>query len=282
MNQNKDASLRGKVRSLAQRNHLSAQEVLQMVIFDHFLERLSHSNYSDKFIIKGGLLVSSLSGISSRTTMDLDATILGIKMEETRLTQVIEQICNIDLDDGFSFSFERLEPIREHDVYADFRAHLHARFGRINAPLKLDLTTGDAITPEPVDYGYRTLFENKTIQLKAYPIETLIAEKFETIMRRGTENGRARDFYDLDILYRRYSENLDPHTLRQAITNTANHRGSLAEINNFRQICSTLQNSEYLKQDIWKPYVKANPYANSRSFEDTINSVLALGNLANL
>lgn len=250
MNENNDASLRGKVRSLAQKNHLSAQEVLQMVIFDHFLERLSHSMYSDKFIIKGGLLVSSLSGISSRTTMDLDATILGIKMEGTHLTQVIKEICDIDLGDGFSFSFERLEPIRQKDMYADFRAHLRARFGRIDAPLKLDLTTGDAITPAPIDYGYETLFENKTIRIKAYPIETLIAEKFETIMRRGTENGRARDFYDLDILYRRYNQDLDPLALHQAITNTANHRESLAEINNYRQICSTLQSSKYLRQTI--------------------------------
>ncbi|WEV68920.1 nucleotidyl transferase AbiEii/AbiGii toxin family protein [Bifidobacterium sp. ESL0775] len=282
MNPNGDASLRGKVRTLAQANHLSAQEILQMVIFEHFLERLAKTQYSDQFILKGGLLISSLIGISGRTTMDLDATIRGISMEKEQLKHVLQEICDVDLKDEFSFVFERLEPIREKDKYADFRAHLRAKYGRIDAPLKLDLTTGDAITPNPIDYNYPTLMDGKTIRIKAYPIETLIAEKIETVIRRGSENGRARDFYDLDILYRRFSGNLDSQTLNRAITNTAKNRGSYEIMQNYESVCDELRNSDYFQRSIWKPYIAANSYAAGRSFDEVIDSVIQLGKMAGL
>ena len=189
-----DAALRGKIRHLAEEHGLRPQEVLQMYIFEHLLMRLAKSAYADKFVLKGGLLVSSLTGIYQRTTMDMDATVVGMDMDRGSVTDALVDICGIDVGDSMDFEFERVEPIREDDEYANWRAHIRARYGRINAPVKVDITTGDAIYPPQMRRSLELMFEQGTIDVSSYHPATVLAEKLETVLRRGEANTRGRDF----------------------------------------------------------------------------------------
>ena len=192
--------LKGAIRNIAAKKNLRPQEVLQMFLFERVLERLANSNYRNNFILKGGLLISSMLGISERTTMDMDTTVRGISMEEEEIVSVVKEILSVDVDDGIKFMLKIIEPIREDDAYNNFRVHLTAQYGKINAPMKIDITTGDTITPAAVQYSYPLSFEERSIPILAYTLETVLAEKYETIIRRNIGTTRARDFYDLHML----------------------------------------------------------------------------------
>ncbi len=187
--------LKGAIRNIAREKNLHAQEILQFFFFERLLDRLSQSNYKKNFILKGGLLISSMIGISERTTMDMDTTVQGISMEKESIERVIKEIISTDVSDGISFIFSKMEAIREDDEYENYRIHLTAEYGKIKNPIKIDITTGDHVTPDAVEYGFHSLFDEKIIPVNAYQLETILAEKYETILRRGIGNTRARDFY---------------------------------------------------------------------------------------
>ncbi|MEG1913252.1 MAG: nucleotidyl transferase AbiEii/AbiGii toxin family protein, partial [Cloacibacillus sp.] len=252
-----DASLKGKVKNLAREHGLSAQEVLQMYLLERLLSRLAASKYADRVVLKGGMLIASLCGVARRTTMDMDTTIIGIPMEEVSISALVEDVCAIYSDDGITFSFERLTPIREEDEYANFRAHIRANFGKISAPCKIDITTGDVITPAAIRYPYQPIFDDETIGVLSYPPETIIAEKFETLIRRGEENSRARDFYDATLLLGLYRDKVDWSTVRGAIMNTAEKRGSAGMMPQYREVLDGIRFSEYIISTVWEPYAKA-------------------------
>lgn len=190
-------SIKGKIRSLAEKKNLKSQEVLQIYFFERFLERLSKSQYKNNFVIKGGFLISSLIGVENRTTMDMDTTIKGIALKE-----IVQEIININVDDGIRFEIKDISYIREEDEYENFRISLIANVGKTKNPMKLDLTTGDAITPREIEYTYSCIFSKESIKIMAYPVETIVAEKYETIIRRNITTTRMRDFYDLYTLYK--------------------------------------------------------------------------------
>lgn len=195
-----DASLRGKVRHLANEHNLKPQEVLQMYLFERLLMRLARSSYADKFVLKGGFLVSSMTGIYQRTTMDMDATVVGMDMDEGSATKALADICAVDVGDDMTFDFERIEPIREDDEYVNWRAHLRAKYGRIDAPVKVDITTGDVMYPSQVRHKFELMFDQGTLDVLSYHPATVLAEKLETVLRRGEANTRGRDFYDLYVI----------------------------------------------------------------------------------
>ena len=176
--------LKGSIRSMAEKKNLRAQEVLQMFLFERILERLANSPYRNNFILKGGLLISSMIGISERTTMDMDTTVRGMPMEEDELVRAVKEIIAIDVSDGIEFEYKSIEPIREDDAYNNFRIHLRAKYGKIDSPMKIDITTGDVITPAAVQYEFPMLFDDKAIPVLAYTLETILAEKYETIKTR--------------------------------------------------------------------------------------------------
>ena len=186
--------LKGAIRNIAASKNLRSQEVLQMFLFERILERLSVSRYRGNFILKGGLLISSMLGISERTTMDMDTTVRGLPMEKEQITSIVQNILSLDVNDGIQFRFQRIEPIREDDAYNNFRIHLDALYGKINSPMKIDITTGDEITPAAICYDYPFLFERKSVPIMAYTLESILAEKYETILRRNIGTTRARDF----------------------------------------------------------------------------------------
>lgn len=267
-----DASLRGKVRHFAKEHGLKPQEVLQMYLFEHLLMRLAESSYADKFVLKGGLLISSMTGIYQRTTMDMDATVVGMDMDEATITKALREICATDVGDGMTFEFERIEPIREDDEYANWRAHLRALYGRIDAPVKVDITTGDAIYPTQIRHNFELMFDQGTLDVLTYHPATVLAEKLETVLRRGEANTRGRDFYDLYAIPRYYSGPISEQDLRDALRHTAEKRGSKQAIANWKGTLEGIRASSIMRQ-VWSSYIADTPYANGISLDDSLDSI---------
>lgn len=270
--------LKGQIRSFAEKRKLQPQEVLQMFLIERFLERLAKSSYKNNFILKGGFLISSMIGISERTTMDMDTTVTGINMEEDELERVIREILLIDVGDGIKFEFEKFEIIREKDDYNNFRAFLVAHYGKIVNKVKVDITTGDEITPGAVRYSYKTILDDDEINIKAYNIETIIAEKYETIIRRNIGTSRARDFYDLYMFYHMYKESIHPEMLKLAVTRTAKKRESLQTMLEWKEIIEDMREDTALKV-LWNNYCVNNTYAEEASYEDVMEILLRIAEL---
>lgn len=268
-------SIKAKIRNLAKNNNLSSQEVLQMFLFERFLERLSKSEYKSNFVIKGGFLVSSLIGINNRTTMDMDSTIKGIHLTEENITKVVNSIINIEVEDGIQFEIKDVNYIRESDEYENFRVSLVANIGKTKNPMKLDLTTGDAITPREIEYSYPCIFHEKNIEVLAYPIETIIAEKYESIIKRNITTTRMRDFYDLYTLYNLKKCEIDIDILRTAIERTSSKRESSQIMKISEEIIEDIQNDPYLKE-LWDVYVSENKYIGDLSFDNVVDVITTI------
>lgn len=270
--------LKGAIRNMAAKKKLRPQEVLQMFLFERVLERLAFSPYRNNFILKGGLLISSMIGIDERTTIDMDTTVRGIRMEEPEIISIIREILSSDVDDGIDFVFRKIEPIREDDTYRNFRVHIDARYGRINSPMKIDITTGDEITPAAIQYNYPFLFEDKTVPVMAYTLETILAEKYETIIRRNIGTTRARDFYDLHMLYRERETEIRADILRLAVAHTAKKRGSARALADWEEIIQDIREEPALAS-LWHNYAADNPYIGKLQFSETVNTVERIGRL---
>ena len=265
-------SLKGKIRNIAISKNLRSQEVLQMFFFERFLERLSVSEYKYNFIIKGGLLISSMIGIDNRTTMDMDTTVKGVALKEDIIRNVISKIINTEVDDGIEFEITGISHIREEDEYENFRVNLIAEFGKIKNDMKIDITTGDAITPKEMEYLYPCMFQNESIRVLAYPLETILAEKYESVIKRNIATTRMRDFYDLYNLYNLRKEEIDFDTLKQAIISTSNRRESLSLIKEAMEIIEDIKEDYYLKE-LWKVYLADNLYVGDLDFLETVKIV---------
>ena len=218
------------------------------------------------------MLISAIVGLDSRSTMDMDTTLRNLPLNEELLSKAFEEIFLIYIDDGIAFKFTKIEPIREDDVYGGFRVSLIARYETISAPLKIDITTGDAITPREIDFTYQLMFQEKEISVLAYPIETILAEKYETIIRRSVLNTRIRDYYDLHALYRLKSAQINIQTLRQAIRMTAVKRKSLDLLLQYEQVIQAISTDPQLER-LWKVYQKEYVYAAEISFADLISTL---------
>lgn len=273
--------LKGAIRNLAKEKGIHAQEVLQIFMFERIIERLSVSSYKDSFILKGGLLISAILGVAERTTMDMDTTVKGLSMDEQNIRKAVSQILAQPVDDGIEFQLLDLTPIREDDEYENFRASIQAIYGKMKIPMKLDITTGDEITPKEIQFSYPFLFDDHRVMVKAYTQETILAEKYETIIRRNIGNTRARDFYDLHLLYRLYRKNADWNLLKQAVLATARKRESLPILQDTKHILLALKESTAL-QDLWKRYQAQNLYAREITYPSIIETVIEFTKKMNL
>ena len=265
-------SLKGKIRNIAISKNLRSQEVLQMFFFERFLKRLSVSEYKYNFIIKGGLLISSMIGIDNRTTMDMDTTIKGVALKEDIIRNVISKIINTVVDDGIEFEITGISHIREEDEYENFRVNLIAEFGKIKNDMKIDITTGDAITPKEMEYLYPCMFQNESIRVLAYPLETILAQKYESVIKRNIATTRMRDFYDLYNLYNLRKEEIDFDILKQAIISTSNRRESLSLIKEAMEIIEDIK-EDYSLKELWKVYLADNLYIGDLDFLETVKIV---------
>lgn len=270
--------LKGAIRKMAKEKEIGTGSLLQMFLFERILERLAHSKYRDAFILKGGLLIASMIGVNQRTTMDMDATIRGLPVNEELLTNILAEILRLESDDEIVFSLQGLKSIREKSQYEDYCAIIFADYGKIHAVLKVDITTGDAITPREVAYSYTYLFSDGEASIMAYPIETILAEKYETILKRNILNTRARDLYDLYMLYHLYYSRIEVKTLALAIENTAKIRNSLEEIRLYESIYELIK-TNLAQQSLWENYQKENEFARSVKFEDTLDCVMKIGQI---
>ena len=266
--------LKGAIRNLAKEKGIHAQEVLQIFMFERIIERLSVSSYKDRFILKGGLLISAILGVAERTTMDMDTTVKGLPMDEQNLRKAVSEILNQPVDDGIKFQLLDLTPIREDDEYENFRVSIQAAYGKMKIPMKIDITTGDAITPKEIQFSYPFLFDDRRVLVKAYTLESILAEKYETIIRRNVGNTRARDFYDLHLLYRLYQENADWNLLKQAVLATAKKRESSAALQDTERILLALKESTVLL-NLWKRYQAQNLYAREITYPAIIETINA-------
>ena len=270
--------LKGQVRSFAQKQNLQPQEVLQMFLLERVLERLEKSSYRDNFILKGGLLISSMIGVTERTTMDMDTTVIGINMDKAEIEKIVREILLIDVGDGILFEFEKLEPIRENDDYNNFRVYFVAHYGKMANKMKIDITTGDEITPGAIEYVYKTILDNDEIAVMAYNQETIIAEKYETIIRRNIGTSRARDFYDLYMFYNLYKDSVNIQVLKLAVTRTAIKRGSLDTMSEWKEIITDMRVDSLLIQ-LWNNYCQNNSYAAGINFETVMDTTQIIAEL---
>ena len=273
--------LKGTIRSMAAKKNLRAQEVLQMFLFERILERMANSRFKDNFILKGGLLISSMIGITERTTMDMDTTVRGIQMEEDEIVSAVKEIVAIDVEDGIVFEYKGIEPIREEDAYNTFRVHLQAKYGKIDSPMKIDVTTGDAITPAAIQYDFPMLFEEKSIPVMAYTLETVLAEKYETIIRRNIGSTRARDYYDLHTLYRSRKSSVRPEILKAAVLHTAMKRDSVQDMQDWKEILKDIR-EEPAMYLLWDNYVAENKYIRELEFHIVLDTVEEVAKLLDL
>jgi len=264
--------LKALVKNMASANNISAQLVMQNYMLERLLERIALSEYQQKFIIKGGLLISAIVGLDSRTTMDLDTTVKGITLSQDNIRKVFDAVCSIDADDHVSFDIVSIEDIRETDDYPGLRVSLKACLESVSVSLSVDVTTGDRITPREIEFGYRLLFENRSIRVMAYNLETILAEKMETVLSRGIANTRPRDFYDIHVLVNLRKAELNISTLRKALIETATKRGSKEILQDYKSIISRIESSEQLR-NFWKKYQSIFSYASGIAFSDTCQTI---------
>lgn len=269
--------LKAIVKNIAKEKNISAALVLQNYMLERFLERVSLSRYRENYIIKGGFLIASMVGLNSRATMDMDATIKGYPVDENTIQKMIEEIISIPVDDSILFRLKSIKEIREGDEYTGYRVALSADYEKMAVPLKLDITTGDKITPSEIEFSYKLMMEERSISVLAYNLSTILAEKLETIISRGDQNTRPRDYYDVFILSKLKTDNVEMQDLKDAFFATTKKRGSTDVVNNYKAIMEVVRKSEVMKRQ-WNDYRKEFEYASGIEFEDTCDTVISLMN----
>ena len=262
--------LKDKIKNLAQKNELLSGTLLQNYMMERFMERVSLSRYRDNFILKGGFLIAAMVGITLRSTMDLDATIKGLPVSQQEIEKIISEVLAIPVEDHVTFEMKSSKPIHEDGEYESFRLTILAAFQTIRINLKLDITTGDLIIPREVEYPFKLMFEDRCIPVKAYNLNTILAEKIETILSRNIANTRARDYYDVYILLTTRSDSIDKKELLDAIVQKARERGTLGYIKQHDKYLSDIRESRDL-QKIWTVYKGKYPYAEDIEFEEIVN-----------
>lgn len=264
-------SLKGRINNYAKENHIAAQVVLQNFMFERFLARLSDSSFRDKFVVKGGMLVAAIVGLGTRATMDLDTTLRNFPLTEIEIRKAFREIISIYKGDEVVFLLQSVEPIRKDDIYGGFRVRIDAKYDTIVTPLSIDISTGDAMTPHPVSYIFRGIFDDSIqIPLWGYNVETILAEKLETILRRGVFTTRPRDFYDVYILGT--TQPVDKKILRDAIIATSTHRGSTVQISDIASILKQVKTNLALINQ-WEKYRRQFPYAADITYNQVLEVI---------
>lgn len=274
-------SLKAKINNISKEKKVAPQSVLQTYMLERLLERISVSKYKDNFILKGGMLISAILGMSSRSTMDMDTTVKGFELTQENATNILNEICKIELDDDITFSMKKIELIREDDDYNGYRACLEAKFkNTMPVILKIDITTGDAITYKEIEYDYNLLLEDKKVPVWSYNLETILAEKFEAVIKRGITGTRIRDFYDVYMLTKMEWENVNKKLLTEAINLTSAHRESKHIIKDWEHILELLKYDEDM-QKRWNVYQKTYFYAEGIEYAELIKSIEKVGKVYN-
>ena len=264
-------SFKAKIKNIAKEKGIPPQQVQQHYLIEEILTLISKSSYRDSFIVKGGYLIGQMIGLDKRTTMDLDVTLKGTSLNRDNLINIFEEIVS-NTTSVFSFTVDKLEPIRQDDIYGGFSIKLNATFDTLNEVIFIDVTTGDKITPREISYSMPSLFTNHTIDVWTYNLETVLAEKLETIISRGVASTRPRDRYDLYTLYKLRESQIDFTILKRAVENTSEKRNSKTLIRNWKGQVIGIETSTYQK-NLWSRYQRQFKYAKDISFEESVQII---------
>ncbi len=264
--------LKDKVANIAAGDSKKAQMLIRKYMMERFLVRIASSEYKNNFILKGGMLVSAILGVEARATMDIDTTVRSLPLTKENATSVITEIMSIKLDDNLSFEIKNVEDIMEEHDYSGVRFTITVVLEKLKDTIKIDVSTGDIIVPEAIEFSYPSMFGDERIYIWSYNLETMLAEKLETIVARDTANTRMRDFYDIHTLWAEKSDDINVKILKSAIITVARKRNTLHLFDNSEEIIRHIRNSPYLR-DNWKNYKKNNYYVDELKWEDTVDTV---------
>lgn len=264
--------LKAFIKKKAAEKNISAQLVMQNYMLERLLERISLSKYKNNFILKGGFLISAIVGLDTRATMDLDTTVKGFTLTHESIRKIFEEISTVEIADDVKFELAGISDIREGDDYPGIRVALKANYPPISVPLTVDVTTGDVITPAEIEYTFPLLFDDRTISIFAYNLETVLAEKIETVLSRSIANTRPRDFYDIHILYTLRGVECDAKMMLQALERTADKRGSRKVLEVYPDIIAEIRENKQL-QGFWEKYKRDFDYAKGISFDDVCDTI---------
>ena len=264
--------IKGRIKSVAKQNNADARTLMRIYMMERFLERLAQSEYRDNFIIKGGILVTAMIGVAHRSTMDIDTSMKNLNLSAEDALRVVNQVKDIDLDDGVSFEVKDVSNIME---YPGIRVTMNANVGRLITPLKIDISTGDVITPRAIEFNYDLLLEDRSISLWSYNLETILAEKLQTVLARGILNTRMRDFYDIRMLLDTYEDKVNKAVLKDAFAATCKKRGTDHLQEQAEEIIKVIEANEQL-QVLWRAYQKKYSYAADIDYASVISGVRQL------
>ena len=258
-----------KSKQLAKESGLTQLELYQRFMFERILERISVSKYNENFILKGGLLLSAMLGINSRSTKDMDISIKGIDVSQEKILEILNEILSIDLNDKVRFDIVNITDIRADDEYGGNKYHLVGRLENLKVALEIDISTGDEITPKELNFEYVSIFENKKIYIDTYNIETILAEKIETILRRGKYNTRMKDYYDVYFFFTKLIKDINLEIFKQALNNTLRKREAFDYYNDYKQILDLITEDDRIT-NYWNTYKKKNKYAENIEFKEIV------------
>ena len=237
--------IKGRIKSVAKQNNADARTLMRIYMMERFLERLTQSEYRDNFIIKGGILVTAMIGVAHRSTMDIDTSMKNLNL-----------------------SADEME-------YPGIRVTMNANVGRLITPLKIDISTGDVITPRAIEFNYDLLLEDRSIKLWSYNLETILAEKLQTVLARGILNTRMRDFYDIRMLVDTYEDKVNKAVLKDAFAATCKKRGTDNLQEQAEEIVKIIEADEQI-QVLWRAYQKKYSYAADIDYASVIRGVRKL------
>lgn len=267
--------IKGRIKSVAKQNNADARTLMRIYMMERFLERLAQSEYRDNFIIKGGILVTAMIGVAHRSTMDIDTSMKNLNLSAEDALRVVNQVKDIDLDDGVSFEVKDVSNIMDEMEYPGIRVTMNANVGRLITPLKIDISTGDVITPRAIEFDYDLLLEDRSISLWSYNLETILAEKLQTVLARGILNTRMRDFYDIRMLLDTYEDKVNKAVLKDAFAATCKKRGTDHLQEQAEEIIKVIEANEQL-QVLWRAYQKKYSYAADIDYASVISGVRQL------
>ena len=270
--------LKAKVRNLSGSDSTKAQTLIRNFIMERFLERVALSQYRNNFILQGGMLVAAVVGLDTRATMDIDTTVKSLELSKDNMVKIVEEIIAVEIPDGVLFSITKVTDIMEEHDYPGIRFMLEATLDNLRQAIKIDISAGDIIVPGAVEYSYKLMFEDRTISLWTYNLETLLAEKMETIMARGTANTRMRDFYDIHVISRQ--ETIDLTIFKMAFLATSSKRNTTDQISDLRNILATVESDDIMMKQ-WENFRKDSFFIDELTWDEVMESVKLLAETCN-
>lgn len=263
---NSAQAVKDKLRNISKEKNVDFNSVMRFYMYDRFVERLSKSKYKDNFILKGGFYLSKLFGLDNRSTMDIDTAIRKTKFTEENIIKMITEIINKDVDDNVKFGIKKTEPIRDEDEYGGLRITINFTLENMRDSFHIDIATGDPIHPGPDDYKYESLIGNEVYKVWSYNLETVLAEKIETILSKLEASGRMKDYYDIYLIHKFKFNKINKTKFRGAVEKTFKKREFNADLG---ANLNVVKNSKILR-DKWTSYSRKNSYARNLEFDETI------------